>query len=57
MSIRAGHRVRWLIAGGALALWFVALAFNIGGNAANALLVVSAAAVVYELLVADPPPA
>jgi hypothetical protein len=57
VSIRAAHRVRWLIVAGTLAVWFVALTFNVGGNAAHALLLVSACVLIYELLVAEPPPA
>ncbi|CAN5189060.1 hypothetical protein BH18CHL2_BH18CHL2_09690 [soil metagenome] len=57
MSIRTAHRVRRLIVTATLAAWFVALTFNIAGNVAHALLIVSACVLVYELLVAEPPPA
>jgi len=40
-----------------VALWFVGLALNLGGNAIHLVLLVAMALLVYELLVKDPPPA
>ncbi|MBA3765140.1 MAG: hypothetical protein H0X05_06490 [Actinobacteria bacterium] len=57
MSLRTGHRIRWTIVWLAVALWFVGLALNLGGNAIHLVLLVAMALLVYELLVKDPPPA
>ena len=56
MSIRAGHRVRWGIVAAAVFAWFVALAFDLGGDAVHLLLVVALVVLVYELLVEEAPP-
>lgn len=57
MTLRTGHRIRWTLFWASIALWFVALAFDLGGNAVHLLLVLAMAVLVYELLVEDPPPA
>lgn len=57
MSLRTGHGIRWTIVWLAVALWFVGLALNLGGNAIHLVLLVAMALLVYELLVKDPPPA
>ncbi len=57
MSLRTGHRVRWIVVWAAVALWFIGLAFNVGGNAVHLVLLVAMAVLVYELLVEEPPPA
>lgn len=57
MLLRTGHRLRWFAVWGAVAIWFVALVFGLGGNAIHLLLLVAGAVLLYELMVADPPPA
>ncbi|MBA2370861.1 MAG: hypothetical protein H0V71_04365 [Chloroflexi bacterium] len=57
MSLRTGHRIRWIVVCVAVTLWFIGLAFNIGGNAVHLVLLVAMALLVYELLVEEPPPA
>ena len=57
MSARAGHRARWIAVWVAVALWFVGLALNWGGNAIHLLLLGAIVVLVYELLVEDAPPA
>ena len=57
MLLRTGHRVRWLLVWGSVAVWFVALALDLGGNAVHLLLVLAIGVLVYELLVEAPPPA
>jgi len=57
MLLRTGHRVRWLVVWSSVAVWFVALAFDLGGNAIHLMLVVAIGVLVYELLVEEPPPA
>jgi hypothetical protein len=57
MSLRAGHRLRWAAVGTAVALWFVGLAFDIGGNTIHIVLLFAIAVLVYELLAEDAPPA
>ena len=57
MSLRTGHSIRWTIVWLAVALWFVGLALNLGGNAIHLVLLAAMALLVYELLVKDPPPA
>jgi hypothetical protein len=54
--MRAGHRVRWAIVAAAVFAWFVALAFDLGGDAVHLLLVVALVVLVYELLVEEAPP-
>lgn len=56
MSLRAGHRVRWIAVWAAVAVWFAGLALNLGGNAIHLVLLGAMALLVYELLVGDPPP-
>lgn len=57
MLLRTGHRLRWLAVWGAVAIWFVALVFGLGGNAIHLLVLVAVAILLYELVVADAPPA
>ena len=57
MLLRTGHRVRWLVVWGSLAVWFVALALDLGGNAIHLVLVLAVLVLAYELLVEEPPPA
>jgi len=57
MSLRTGHRIRWIVVCVAVTLWFIGLAFNVGGNAVHFVLLVAMALLVYELLVEEPPPA
>lgn len=57
MTLRTGHRIRWTIVWLAVALWFVGLALNLGGNAIHLVLFAAMAVLVYELLVKEPPPA
>ena len=57
MLLRTGHRVRWLAVWGAVAIWFVALAFGLGGNAIHLVLLLAVAILLYELLLQEPPPA
>ena len=57
MTLRTGHRIRWTIVWLAVALWFVGLALNLGGNAIHLVLLAAMAMLVYELLVKEPPPA
>ena len=56
MSLRAGHRIRWAVVWSAIAVWFVGLALDLGGNAIHVVLLAAMAILVYELLVQDPPP-
>ncbi|MGH2449731.1 MAG: hypothetical protein ACRDGE_00360 [Candidatus Limnocylindria bacterium] len=55
MSARIGHRVRWVIVWTAIAVWFVALALNLGGNGIHVLLLAAIGLLVYELLAEEPP--
>lgn len=55
MSLRTGHRIRWLVVWLAVAVWFVGLAFDLGGNAIHLVLLVAMAMLAYELLVEDAP--
>ncbi|HET8568357.1 MAG TPA: hypothetical protein VFM93_05155 [Candidatus Limnocylindria bacterium] len=57
MSARTGHTIRWAVVWGAVALWFLFIAFDVAGDAAHLLLGVAVAVLVYELLVEAPPPA
>ncbi len=57
MLLRTGHRVRWLVVWGAVVIWFIGLAFGLGGNAIHLVLLLAMAVLVYELLTAEPPPA
>ena len=57
MLLQTGHRVRWIVVWAAVALWFIGLAFDLGGNAIHLVLLVATAVLVYELLVEEPPPA
>ncbi len=57
MTLRTGHRIRWIVVWTAIALWFIGLAFNLGGNAIHLVLLVAMAVLLYELLVEEPPPA
>lgn len=57
MSLRTGHRVRWLVVAVSVTLWLVGLAFDLGGNAIHLVLLLGIAALVYELLAEDAPPA
>ena len=47
-----GHRVRWIAVWLSVALWFVGLAVNAGGNGIHLLLLVGIIVLVYELLAA-----
>lgn len=47
-------RARWIGVWSLIALWLVALAFNIGGNLAHLLLVAGIALLVYQLLAEEP---
>ena len=47
-------RARWLAVWVLIALWLVALAFNLGGNLAHLLLLFGLALLVYELLAEEP---
>lgn len=51
--MRTGHRIRWLVVWLAVAVWFVGLAFDLGGNAIHLVLLVAMAMLAYELLVED----
>lgn len=55
MMVRMAHRIRWTAVWVLLAVWFLALMINIGGGAANLLLVFALVLLVYELLASDPP--
>ncbi|HEX4744044.1 MAG TPA: DUF5670 family protein [Candidatus Limnocylindria bacterium] len=57
MLLRTGHRLRWLAVWGSVAVWFIGLAFDLGGNAIHLVLLLAMAVLVYELLVEEPPPA
>ena len=57
MQARTGHRVRWLVVWGAVAIWFVGLAFDLGGNAIHLVLLLATVVLVYQLLVVTSPPA
>jgi hypothetical protein len=57
MTLRLAHRVRWFVAWGAVALWFVGLAFDLGGNAIHLVLLLAVAVLLYELVAGDAPPA
>ena len=49
-----GHRIRWTAVWLLIALWFVGLALNLGGNAVHLLLLAAIGLLVYELLVEEP---
>ncbi|MGH2498545.1 MAG: DUF5670 family protein [Candidatus Limnocylindria bacterium] len=53
MDARTAHRIRWTAIALAVALWFVGLAVNLGGNLVHLLLLAGIALLVYELLVED----
>ncbi|MBI3522451.1 MAG: hypothetical protein HY071_05035 [Chloroflexi bacterium] len=53
MSVSAAHRLRWTIGWVAVAVWFMGLAINFGGNALHLLLLLAIIALVYELLAED----
>lgn len=53
MFVRAAHRIRWTLVWVLLAAWFLALMLSVGGGAANLLLVLAFAVLIYELLAAD----
>lgn len=55
MLVRTAHRIRWTLVWVLLAAWFFALMLDVGGGAANLLLLLAIAVLVYELLAADPP--
>lgn len=57
MLLRTGHRIRWLVVWGSVAVWFIGLAFDLGGNTIHLLLFIAIGVLVYELLVEEPPPA
>lgn len=48
--------MRWIAIWILIAAWFVALARNIGGNAAHLLLLVAIGLLVYELLIPEETP-
>jgi hypothetical protein len=47
-------RIRWLAVWALIALWLVALALDLGGNAAILLLVLGIGLLVYELVAEEP---
>jgi hypothetical protein len=49
-----GSRARWLSVWALVALWLLALAFDLGGNLAHLLLVLALVVLVYELLAEEP---
>ena len=53
MTAAMGHRIRWTSVWVLVVAWFVALAFNLGGNAVHLLLLAAIAILVYELLVEE----
>ena len=55
MSNAAGHRLRWILVGLAVAGWFVGLAMNTGGNAIHLLLGGATLLLIYELLAVETP--
>jgi hypothetical protein len=50
-----GHRVRWAVVWILVALWFIAQAANVGGNAVHLVLLLAIGLLVYELLAEDAP--
>ena len=52
--LMTASRARWLAVWVLIALWLVALAFNLGGNLAHLLLLFGLALLVYELLAEEP---
>jgi hypothetical protein len=50
-----GHRVRWAVVWILVALWFIAQAANVGGNAVHLVLLLAIGLLVYELLAEDTP--
>lgn len=52
--VMTSSRARWLGVWALIALWLVALAFNVGGSLAHLLLVGGIALLVFELLVEEP---
>lgn len=50
---RFGHRVRWTAVWVLLAVWFIALTFDLAGGLANLLLVLAVVVLFYELLAVD----
>lgn len=55
MLARFGHRARWAAAWLLLAVWIVALVFDLGGGLVNLFLVLAAVVLLYELLAVDRP--
>jgi hypothetical protein len=50
MSAATGHRIRWIAVWLSVALWFVGLAANVGGNGIHMLLVLAIVMLLYELM-------
>jgi hypothetical protein len=57
VSLATGHRVRWIAVWVLVVAWFVAQAFNLGGNAVHLVLLLAIAILIYELLAEDAPAA
>jgi hypothetical protein len=55
VTIATGHRLRWTAVWVLVAVWFVAQAANIGGNAVHLVLLLAIGLLVYELLAEDAP--
>ena len=45
----------WIVTAALVGLWFVGLAFNVGGDGVHLLLVLAMALLAYELLVGETP--
>jgi hypothetical protein len=50
----SASRARWIAVWALIVLWLIALALNLGGNAAHVLLVVAIVLLVYELVAEAP---
>ena len=55
MSIALGRRIRWIVVAILVAVWFVALAVNLGGNGVHLLLAAAVGVLLYELVAVDTP--
>jgi hypothetical protein len=55
MSIALGRRLRWILVVALVAMWFVALAVDVGGNGVHLLLVAAVGVLLYELVAVDTP--
>lgn len=54
MTAVTARRIRWSLVWTLIAVWFLALAFDWGGNRAHLLLLVAIVLLIYELLAAEP---